>query len=339
MSVFSYTKLDAGILKSSVWVGTPSSHKLAWIALLAMKDVLGRVTCSVQGLAREAEITREEAQAALDSFMAPDPDSRTPDLEGRRIEKRDGIYYILNHDKYRDQQDEDYQRQRKARNKAAQRERERAGNAAVSPTNGDCHRLSPHTDADSDADANSKAELLAAAARPASAKNAAPASPAPAGNATASSAAAAASTPQPPSGVASDFTKTFGFSSKAKELIALTAELFGVEQHLDLNPTEVSRLKDIDWGDSVAALKFAASDSYWQQQMRIVEVDEGEEQTSKLPGSEAFKCFIRTYKKALLPQSKKAKKRKIIPEKKASYKAQSCAPTSEGMAAFEVEVN
>jgi hypothetical protein len=37
----------------------------------------------------------------LDCFLAPDPDSRTKDDEGRRIEEIDGGWLLLNHAKYR----------------------------------------------------------------------------------------------------------------------------------------------------------------------------------------------------------------------------------------------
>lgn len=81
--------------------------------MLAMMDARGEVFGSVPGLTRRANVTREECERALASFMAPDPDSRTPDFEGRRIEPIEGGWRLLNHAKYAAIRDEAERREYK----------------------------------------------------------------------------------------------------------------------------------------------------------------------------------------------------------------------------------
>ncbi|MGW8429426.1 hypothetical protein ACWGJQ_29045, partial [Peribacillus simplex] len=54
----------------------------------------------VPGLARRANVTLQEVEAALHSFLSPDPYSRTKDDEGRRIVEIDGGWSLINHTKY-----------------------------------------------------------------------------------------------------------------------------------------------------------------------------------------------------------------------------------------------
>lgn len=95
-----FTKLFSSITESTVWC-EPAGTRLVWITMLAMADRCGRVWASVPGLANRARVELEECQKALETFMAPDPFSRTPDHEGRRIEPIDGGWRLLNHAKYR----------------------------------------------------------------------------------------------------------------------------------------------------------------------------------------------------------------------------------------------
>ena len=96
-----FTKLHGSLLTSSLWMESKAT-RLVWIAMLASKDAEGHVTGSVPGLANVANVTVEECEEALQVLSSPDPYSRTPDHEGRRIEKCDGGWMVLNHFKYRD---------------------------------------------------------------------------------------------------------------------------------------------------------------------------------------------------------------------------------------------
>jgi hypothetical protein len=87
-------------------VGQPAHLRLTWIALLVLADRKGDVMSSVPGLAQDAGVTIAEVLQALDVFQKPDPFSRTPDNEGRRIVEIDGGWHVLNHDKYREMRSE-----------------------------------------------------------------------------------------------------------------------------------------------------------------------------------------------------------------------------------------
>lgn len=108
-----FTKLFSSITESTVW-GEPDRTRLVWITMLAMSDKHGRVFASVPGLARRAIVPVVDTRKALDTFLATDPDSRTPDNEGRRIEAIDGGWRLLNHGKYRMLRDEEDRRAKTA---------------------------------------------------------------------------------------------------------------------------------------------------------------------------------------------------------------------------------
>lgn len=97
----SFTKLHASILNSSVW-GLDDSIRIVWVTLLAMADANGEVKTSLSGLAHQARKTVEEAQHAVAVLSGPDPDSSRADHSGRRIEKIDGGWRLLNHAFYRE---------------------------------------------------------------------------------------------------------------------------------------------------------------------------------------------------------------------------------------------
>lgn len=110
----SFTKLFSSITESTVW-GENHATRIVWITMLAMADRKGRVEASIPGLANRARVTLEECEHALERFMAPDKYSRTPDNDGRRIERIDGGWALLNYAKYREMRDHDarleYQRE------------------------------------------------------------------------------------------------------------------------------------------------------------------------------------------------------------------------------------
>ena len=97
-----FAKLYSSILTSTIW-GEDHATVRVWIAMLATADADGIVEGSVPGFARLANVTVDEMKAALERLRAPDPDSRTKEHEGRRIEDIEGGWLILNHGKYRAQ--------------------------------------------------------------------------------------------------------------------------------------------------------------------------------------------------------------------------------------------
>ncbi len=96
----SFTKLFSSIITSTIWM-EDSETKIVWITMLALADKNGEVQGSIPGLARLAGVPVEACRAALEKFLNPDPDSRTKEEEGRRIEEIDGGWLLLNYAKYR----------------------------------------------------------------------------------------------------------------------------------------------------------------------------------------------------------------------------------------------
>lgn len=96
-----YTKLFSSIVTSTIWSENDRT-RIVWITMLAICDKNGEVQGSIPGLARIAGVPVEDCRSAIATFLAPDPDSRTKDDEGRRIEEIDGGWLLLNHRKYRE---------------------------------------------------------------------------------------------------------------------------------------------------------------------------------------------------------------------------------------------
>lgn len=96
-----FTKLDSGIVDSSIW-SEPLATRVVWITILAKSNHVGIVSASRSGLLRASNVTEKEFDEAMKSLESPDPDSRTTDNEGRRIEKIEGGWKILNYLKYRE---------------------------------------------------------------------------------------------------------------------------------------------------------------------------------------------------------------------------------------------
>jgi hypothetical protein len=95
-----FTKLDEGILRSSIMAESPETFKV-WIAFLA--------SCGPDGVARISAIFIESicrlspdvVAKAIATLEAPDPKSRSDKEEGRRILPVDGGWFVVNYEKYR----------------------------------------------------------------------------------------------------------------------------------------------------------------------------------------------------------------------------------------------
>lgn len=101
MSNGGFVKLYHTILDSSIWL-QPNPTRIVWITMLAMADANGVVIASIGGLAHRANVTRNECEEALLALHSPDPDSKSSEFEGRRVEKIEGGWLVLNHGKYRE---------------------------------------------------------------------------------------------------------------------------------------------------------------------------------------------------------------------------------------------
>jgi hypothetical protein len=121
----SYTKLFRSITASTI-VSEPVATRWFWVVLLSQADQNGCIYGSIPGMARFANLTVEEVEAALDTFYAPDPYSRTKDNEGRRVEEIDGGWHLLNHGKYKEIRSTEERREYMRKYMAERREREAA---------------------------------------------------------------------------------------------------------------------------------------------------------------------------------------------------------------------
>jgi hypothetical protein len=96
-----YTKLFSDIVDSSIWDESAETCKV-WVTLLALSNADGLVRGSVGWLAGKSRVTVKACELALKKFAAPDPKSRTPDNDGRRIEVLEDGWLILNYLLFRD---------------------------------------------------------------------------------------------------------------------------------------------------------------------------------------------------------------------------------------------
>lgn len=95
-----YTKLFSDIVDSSIWDEDAETCKV-WVTLLALSDANGYVRGSPGWLAGKAKVSVELCERALEKFKNPDPRSRTPDNDGRRIEQLEDGWLILNYISFR----------------------------------------------------------------------------------------------------------------------------------------------------------------------------------------------------------------------------------------------
>lgn len=96
----SFSKLDSGITKSSLW-SEPLHVRVVFVSFLAEKDENGFVSAAYSSMQRICNVTKEQFDEAIRILESPDPESRTADFEGRRLQKIEGGWIVLNHEKYR----------------------------------------------------------------------------------------------------------------------------------------------------------------------------------------------------------------------------------------------
>ncbi len=82
-----YLRLFANILDSSLMKEDAETRWLfITMLIIADENLDGTIDMPVFRLAARAALTEEATRRALDRLMQPDPDSRSPENDGRRIE-------------------------------------------------------------------------------------------------------------------------------------------------------------------------------------------------------------------------------------------------------------
>lgn len=97
-----YTKLFSSIVASTIW-REDDKTRIVWITMLALKNERHVVEASLPGLADLARVSRAECEKAIKKLESPDEDSRNQEHKGRRIERCEGGWRILNGEYYRRQ--------------------------------------------------------------------------------------------------------------------------------------------------------------------------------------------------------------------------------------------
>ncbi len=121
----SYTKLFSEIVMSTVW-REKDTTRLVWITMLALRNMHHVVEASVPGLADCARVSIKACRVAIKVLSEPDPDSRSQELEGRRIQAVDGGWFIINGEKYRRKMSADERREKNAIYQKNHRERKKS---------------------------------------------------------------------------------------------------------------------------------------------------------------------------------------------------------------------
>lgn len=151
----SFTKLFHSIITSTIWTEDDQT-RIVWITMLAIADRNGEVQGSVPGLARIAGVNVEACRAALAKFLSPDPDSRTKDDQGRRIEEIDGGWHLLNHSKYREMASDADRKEKATARQARKRKRDKEKSQPVTPVS----RQNPQADAEAEAKAEEQVPVI-----------------------------------------------------------------------------------------------------------------------------------------------------------------------------------
>ena len=96
-----FVKLFASITESSIWTSSDKTLRV-WVAMLARADAVGIVEGSVPGFAHLCRMEIPDFEKVVAELSGPDPYSRTPDNEGRRIAAIPGGWQVLNYRAYRE---------------------------------------------------------------------------------------------------------------------------------------------------------------------------------------------------------------------------------------------
>lgn len=96
-----YAKVFSTLCESTIWA-EPYPVRIVWVTMLTTCDRDGLVLTTEPGLAKRANVPLAECLDALDRLQRPDEFSRTKSNDGKRIERVEGGWRLLNYSLYRD---------------------------------------------------------------------------------------------------------------------------------------------------------------------------------------------------------------------------------------------
>jgi hypothetical protein len=127
-------------LFTSIYQGTLRGNAhglLVFTNLLAHCDKHGEVDIHPRAIAEEVGLTVDQVRVALGMLEAPDCESRSPDLDGRRIvrldQHRDWGWQVVNYLKYRSIRDEEDRREQNRLAQERWRNKNKPASATVDP--------------------------------------------------------------------------------------------------------------------------------------------------------------------------------------------------------------
>jgi hypothetical protein len=123
-----FVKLDCGILDSSLWAEDSDTCKV-FLTMLAMCEPEGLCRATAPGISHRARLSLSVVKKALAVLESPDSESRSEEEDGRRIERVDGGYHIVNYLKYRAKSS--LEERREQVREAVARHRAKVGNHGV----------------------------------------------------------------------------------------------------------------------------------------------------------------------------------------------------------------
>lgn len=114
-----YAKIFSQIYDGTLCTNGPWEALVTFQQLLILADQEGGVDMTIPAIARRTTIPREILERGIEALMLPDPESRTPTEEGRRIiplsNGRSWGWRVVNYEKYRqikrEQDRRDYHRE------------------------------------------------------------------------------------------------------------------------------------------------------------------------------------------------------------------------------------
>lgn len=144
-----YNKLFTSILDSSIWL-EPTATRIVWVTLLAAMDEDGFVRmATIKNLASRARVSDDECQNAVDTLESPDKTCPEQERQGRRIERVEGGWLVINSGKYREIVKREHEREQNRIRVARSRARKKCNDGVM----GSHEKVTP-SDTDTDTDPN-----------------------------------------------------------------------------------------------------------------------------------------------------------------------------------------